>query len=147
MPLHVVYDHQCSDCEADYIPYDHDVPCPQCGKLEVQRFDFIPQAVKSLRFNKSRDGTFLPPAWWSTSLGDQMLGLLFPLFEAGDVDRPANFDAYATSWLASLDWGHRPYLMHHVLGMARRLTEELSKTDGVAQTSPILRKPRLSHNR
>lgn len=128
MPLHVVYDHQCPACSADYIPYDQDVPCPRCGALEDRRFDFIPQAAKSLRFNKQRDGTFLPPAWWSTSLGDQLLGQLFPLFEAGDVERPADFDAFAEAWLASMDWGHRPYLKDHVLGMARRLARELSVT-------------------
>ena len=127
MALHIVYDHQCAACEADYIPYDQDVSCPQCGTLEAERFDFIPQAAKSLRFNKSKDGTFLPPAWWATSLGDQLLGLLFPLFETSDVDRPADFDAFAKAWLASMDWGHRPYLMNHVLGMARRLADELAK--------------------
>lgn len=129
MPLHIVYDHQCPACEAHYIPYDQDVPCPQCGQVEAKRFDFIPRAVKSLRFNKARDGTFLPPAWWATSLGDQLLGFLFPLFEAGDVDRPADFDAFAVAWLDAMDWGHRPYLRHHVLGLARRLADELAKTE------------------
>jgi hypothetical protein len=127
VPVHVVFDHQCAACEADYIPYDRDVPCPRCGAVEAERFDFIRQAAKSLRFNKAKDGTFLPPAWWATSLGDQLLGLLFPLFETSDVDRPADFDEFAKSWLASMDWGHRPYLKNHVLGMARRLADELAK--------------------
>lgn len=129
MPLHVVFDHQCAGCAADYIPYDQDVVCPQCGTLEAKRFDFIKAAAKSLRFNKSKDGTFLPPAWWATSLGDQLLGELFPLFEAADVDRPADFDAFARTWLEAQDWGHRPYLMPHVLGMARRLADELAQPD------------------
>ena len=130
MPLHVVYDHQCSACAADYIPYDSLVPCPQCGALEAERFDFIPQAARSLRFNKAKDGTFLPPAWWATSLGDQLLGHLFPLFETADVDRPTHFDSFAETWLASMDWGHRPYLLNHVLGIARRVAAELNADPG-----------------
>jgi hypothetical protein len=125
MPLHVVFDHQCAACEAEYIPYDQDVPCPQCGKVEEKRFDFVGAALKSLRFNKSKDGTFLPPAWWSTSLGDHVLGMLFPLFEAADVDKPKDFDAFAVAWLEDQDWGHRVYLKPHVLALARRLADEL----------------------
>lgn len=34
MTMHVVYDHECPACEALYIPYDEDVPCPRCGIVE-----------------------------------------------------------------------------------------------------------------
>lgn len=129
MPHHVVFDHQCPACEAEYIPYDADVPCPNCGKVEEKRFDFVAEALKSLRFNQQRDGTFLPPAWWATSLGDQVLGILFPLFEEADVEKPRDFDAFAVAWLEDQDWGHRTHLKDHVLQIARRLADEL-KRDG-----------------
>ena len=134
MTMHITYDHQCAKCGAYYIPYD-EVPCPNCGLVESERFDFIPQAAKSLRFNKSKDGTFLPPAWWATSLGDNILGYLFPLFETSDIDRPTDFDSFADAWLASMDWGHRPYLKDHVLGMARRLADELARPKTATQSS------------
>lgn len=131
MPIHVVYDHECAACAATYIPYDQDVPCPQCGALEAERFDFIPQVANSLRFNKQKDGTYLPPAWWATSLGDQIIGHLFPLFEAWDVEKPRDFERFARLWYDGLDWGNRPYLKEHVLAMARRLVVELGKDEPI----------------
>ena len=37
--------HRCGGCGAFYVPYDQDVPCPQCGRLEKQRCDFVARAV------------------------------------------------------------------------------------------------------
>jgi hypothetical protein len=75
--LHIHYDHQCPTCNAYYIPYDVDVPCPSCGLLEQERFDFISQAVASARFNfKAKDP--VPTAWFAGSLADHILWL--PVF-------------------------------------------------------------------
>ena len=81
MTLHVHYDHQCPNCMAYYIPYDKDVPCPCCGFVEQERFDFIPQAAMSAHYNLETQGSYVPGAWYTGSLGDHILSLLFPLLE------------------------------------------------------------------
>jgi|SRR6266850_4947743 hypothetical protein len=37
MSLHIHYDHRCVNCGAVYIPYDRDVPCPQCEGVATGR--------------------------------------------------------------------------------------------------------------
>jgi len=60
MTLHIKYDHKCSHCYADYIPYN-DVPCPKCGRMERERFDFIPKAIDSIIYNIQHYGRCTPP--------------------------------------------------------------------------------------
>ena len=61
MTKHVDYTHTCPECGALYIRYDNDVPCPQCGLVEEERFNFIPAAVASARFNLE-SGHYVPGA-------------------------------------------------------------------------------------
>jgi hypothetical protein len=128
MTLHVVYDHECEACGAIYVPYDDDVPCPKCGLVEEDRFDFIPEAVVSLRFNKFH-GSYRPPAWWVGSLGDHILNLLFGLLDTYEEEKPDSFREFVASRLAKIDWGDQEYLQNHVLGIALRVHEELEKDD------------------
>jgi uncharacterized Zn finger protein (UPF0148 family) len=66
LTLHIFYTHQCHKCGAFYIPYDKDVPCPNCGLVEKERFDYIPRATESLNFNLKEYGRYIPPAWYAT---------------------------------------------------------------------------------
>lgn len=93
MTLHVTYEHQCPKCAAYYIPYDEVVPCPQCGLIVKDRFDYIEQAAVSMRFNK-REGSYIPSipsAWLVGSLGDHILSLLFLIFDAYEDEAPDDF--------------------------------------------------------
>ena len=84
MTIHINNSHKCPSCDAFYVPYEENLPCPKCGKIEKQDFDiFMPLAVESLMFNK-KQGSFIPPMWIVESFGDHVLHLLFPVFE----DRP-----------------------------------------------------------
>ncbi len=40
MTLHIDYNHNCSECETAYIPYDAEVACPKCGLLEPRPLRF-----------------------------------------------------------------------------------------------------------
>jgi DNA-directed RNA polymerase subunit RPC12/RpoP len=124
MTLHVVYDHQCGKCGALYIPYDADVPCPRCGSIEKERFDFIEPAAESLRYNK-RVGSYRPAAWGVSSLGDHVLSIMFDLFVDHEKMHPENFAVFAAKWLSLQDWGDQPYFQGHFLGIALRLYEAL----------------------
>jgi hypothetical protein len=126
MSVHIDYDHQCPRCGAYYIPYE-DVPCPNCGLMEEERFDFVPQAVDSLLYNLNSYGSFLPPTWWVGSLGDHILRILFIIFEAFRQSGEADFPSFAEQVLAEGDWGDQQYLEKHIYGIALRVYEEIEK--------------------
>jgi len=60
MTLHISYEHKCNQCGTDYIPFDADVPCPKCGLVESERYDFIGAAVRSTLYNLERYGSYQP---------------------------------------------------------------------------------------
>jgi hypothetical protein len=128
MTLHVHYDHQCPNCEAFYIPYDNEIPCPRCGLVETERFDFISEATASLQFNKA-NGSYTPGAWYVSSLGDHILMVLFPLFDAYEEPLHGDFLKFAADWHSKMDWGDQGYLGEHILRIAIRLAEALRLRD------------------
>jgi hypothetical protein len=122
MTLHVYYSHQCTACEAHYIPYDQDVPCPQCGLIKPERFDFIPRALQSMEFNLKQFGSYMPPAWWVGSLGDHVLHLLFRIFDAhADWTEPSDFEGFLDTALGIFQWGEHPYMKEHIRAIALRV--------------------------
>ena len=122
MTLHVVYDHECGGCGAFYIPYDTDVPCPRCGVVEDERFDYIPRAVESVQFNKRSYGSYRPMAWWVGSLGDHILHVLFGILDAYEEKGAGqDFADFADSAVAEMDWGDQDYLKIHVRDIAIRI--------------------------
>lgn len=127
MTLHIPFDHQCPKCSAHYIPYDDAVPCPNCGHVEPERFDFIPQAVASARYNLETYQSYLPGAWYIGSFGDHILKILFGLLEDyKEGPKQPSFPDFAQTRLAQLDWGKQTYLRDHILSIAVRVYESLS---------------------
>lgn len=110
MTLHVVYNHRCPRCKAHYIPYDEDVPCPNCGHVEGERFDYIPLATASLKFNLEVFDSYMPRAWCVRSLGDHILHILFWVFEKFRKQKEKqNFCKFAEKLLSEMDWGEQKY--------------------------------------
>jgi hypothetical protein len=129
MTMHVVYSHECPTCKAFYIPYDSDVPCPRCGAVEKERFDYIPQAVDSMRINKQMGGTYTPGAWWIGSLGDHILSVLFGLFDGYKAQEgQMAFEPFIENALERMKWGDQDYLRTHIQGIALRVREGLDVT-------------------
>ena len=127
MTIHINDSHKCPSCDAFYIPYDEEVPCPRCGKIEEFDFDlFIPIAVESLMFNKEQ-GSFVPPMWYISSFGDHVMHLLFPIFEAYEAEKKGDFRKFAEKHLSELDWGEQKYLEKHLLEIAVRLEKGLQE--------------------
>jgi hypothetical protein len=126
MTLHIPYNHQCAKCQAYYIPYEKNVPCPNCGFLEDERFDYIPQALASLKYNLETEGSYLPAGWWVGSLGDHILFILFKLFEQFKTQKEqADFATFAKDALEKIDWGSQTYLKKHIHSIALRIYEEI----------------------
>lgn len=127
MTLHIYYSHECPKCGAPYIPYDRDVPCPRCGLVEKERYDYIPEAADSLAFNLANYGSYSPLVWAVLSFGDHVLWLLFGVFERYSRSNWENFGPFAGRVLSKMKWGDQSYLEKHVLGIAVRVHEELVK--------------------
>nr|MDO8099642.1 hypothetical protein [Candidatus Njordarchaeota archaeon] len=127
MTLHIYYSHECPKCGAPYIPYDKDIPCPRCGLVEKERYDYVWQAADSLAFNLSTFGSYTPLVWAVLSLGDHILSILFGIFDRHRDNSGQNFEALATRILSQAKWGRQKYLEKHVLGIAIRVNEELMR--------------------
>ena len=125
MTWHVVYSHECGRCDAYYIPYDTDVPCPRCGLVEAERFDYIPQAAGSMRVNRGL-GSYMPGAWWVGSLGDHILLLLFKVFDGYEAQAgELAFEPYLDDALQRIQWEDQGYMQSHLRGIALRIRDEL----------------------
>jgi len=124
MSLHIGYDHQCPDCSASYIPYDSDVSCPKCGHMESERFDFVPEAIESMKYNKL-DGKYTPPAWLDGDISDHILLLLFWLFDAYEASDNINFELFASEWFPELDWQDQQYMCQYMVRLGCRIFEAL----------------------
>jgi hypothetical protein len=128
--VHVYYEHKCAGCQAFYIPYAPGVACPKCGRQESEVFDFIPQAVASLRFNLMTYGSYLPPAWYAGSLGDHCLRLLFAAFEAYRT-RPDQAESFADCLerkLTAMEWGEQVYMLGHLRDIALKVRAVLEES-------------------
>lgn len=123
MTLHIHYNHQCSACGAHYLPYEAKLPCPQCSQPAEMFFDFIERAAVSMEFNLANYRSFTSPAWFSGSLGDHVLWILFHLFDARCGYEP--FAEFAADYLWKLEWGDQIYLRYHIYGIALRLYPRL----------------------
>lgn len=126
MSCHIQYNHECPKCGAFYIPFDQTIPCPKCGAMESERFDFIPKAVESAKFNFMQGGSYVPAAWWVGSLGDHILSMVFRVLDEHRADTTGrSFPIVAAEALARMDWGDQAYLRDHVCDIACRIREQL----------------------
>lgn len=129
MTLHIHYTHQCAQCEAFYIPYHAVVVCPRCGAQENEPFsNFISQAANSALYNQSasallgRGESFVPGAWFSGSLGDHVLHLLFGVLEQHRLQKEEanalSFAEVARQAVDAMEWGDQEYMQEHFYQIA-----------------------------
>lgn len=126
MTLHIDYNHKCRECKAFYIPYDEDIPCPRCGCVEEDRFDFIPQAADSALYNL-RDGSYYPGAWYISSYADHVLHLVFIILEHHRTNGGSKFEDVARRLVNKMKWGDQEYARDHVFAIACRVYEEIQR--------------------
>ena len=127
MTLHISYEHKCNQCGTDYIPFDADVPCPKCGLVESERYDFIGAAVRSTLYNLERYGSYQPWAWRESTFGDRILTRVFHLLQADhDAGGSPPIEARVDTWVNSeMDWGDEAYLAPYFSRICLRVFSEL----------------------
>lgn len=131
--MHIRYNHECPKCQALYIPYDKEVPCPKCGLVEKTRFDFLPQAVRSCLANLDRHASFLPLGWYYSSDADYLQMLIFKMLNKHrKTDNTKSFAAVAREFIDTLNWDDwkwedRDYDKEFIFNLACRVHEEIQK--------------------
>ena len=126
MTLHTFYDHQCPSCEAFYIPYDDVVPCPNCGLVEEERYDFITEAADSVIDNLRHFGSCVPDAWLVDSYGDHILRFVFHILQMlRDGNDGDTIEAIARFVVDRMGWEGQEYAKDHLFAIACRVHEEL----------------------
>ncbi len=132
MATHISYNFQCPRCGADYIPYDTAVPCPNCFKVEEQRFDFVTRAVNAALTNQARRGAYTPVTFVPKSFADQVLKVCLELLQTHSSTGGKTFDEVVVEWTyLPVDWGDQIYVRDFIAGAARRVYEELQKQQAV----------------
>jgi predicted nucleic acid-binding Zn-ribbon protein len=130
MSYHVTYNHKCPKCGAYYIPFDQAVPCPKCGEVESERFDFIPEAATSANINLIRGRRYVPVAWWVGSLGDHILRIIFGLLDEHRAHTARRaFPVIAAEALARMEWGNQLYFRDHIHAIACRVRDHLDREE------------------
>ena len=136
MTLHIHYNHTCPKCDAYYIPYDDAVPCPRCGLIETERFDFVPEAARSALFNIQVYGSFVPSAWYVGSYGDHVLMLIFSILEQYRVNKKdTTFQTVVRAIADKMEFGDQEYAREYVVSLSARIFEEISKISYEEQNS------------
>jgi len=120
MSYHIkLEEYRCSNCDALYIPYKVNMPCPNCKKIPdntpEEYLHFIDQIITSLVINKEREGGYLPSAWYVGSFTDFIQDILFNIFYSLNRDKPKNADKYINEYLDSMEWDEdAPYRKDYI---------------------------------
>lgn len=115
MSLHIMYDHQCSECEAYYIPYEKGIVCPNCGLDEEDIYDIIPELAHSAKYQMDTMGFYTPIAWWIGSFGDHIALIIFQILDAySDQEEGKEFQEVALEYCNNRTWGNQLYMKDHI---------------------------------
>ena len=128
MSLHIMYDHQCLECEAYYIPYAKDIVCPNCGKAEKKVFNIVAELAKSAQYQMNTMGFYTPIAWWTGSFGDYVALIIFQILDAyTNQTEEKDFKSVATEYCNNKTWGNQLYMKNHIRDLTYKVYLELQK--------------------
>lgn len=133
MSLHIMYDHQCSKCEAFYIPYEKGVVCPQCALDEDETYDIVPQLANSANYQMDIHGFYTPIAWWTGSFGDHVAFLIFKVLDKFYTQKENNFQEVAEEHFNSSEWGTQLYMKNHIRDLSYEVYLEIEKQKSIAK--------------
>lgn len=109
MSYHIrLEEYNCPSCNALYIPYKINIPCPNCKKIpdNVPReyLSFIDDLITSLRINKIRNGKYLPNAWYIGSFVEYIQSVIFNIFDRLDISKTSEVEMFVNEYLDSTEW-------------------------------------------
>ena len=125
--MHIYYDHQCPNCEAPYVPYGKDVPCPKCGLVELKRFDFVVPAANSALANLANKGSFTPGTWFVSGIADNFLLHVFHALDFHKDERHRTFDEAAEFHFSRMEFGEFEFLRRYLVRLSIEIFEKISE--------------------
>ena len=128
MSLHIIYDHQCSKCEAYYIPYEEGIVCPNCGLDEKEAYNLVPALANSAKYQMDTVGSYTPIAWWTGSFGDHVALIIFQILDAYDQQEEQDFQKIAQKHCNKHSWGHQLYMKDHICDLSYKVFLELKES-------------------
>ena len=132
MSFHIMYDYQCKNCEAYYIPYDRNARCPNCGINEEEiAEDIISRIASSANYQKNMFGIYTPIAWWQGSFGDYVALLIFQCLDAYEEQAEKSFTEFAQIYFDKRQWGNQLYMKRNIYGLSCRVFEVLDSEKSV----------------
>lgn len=132
MSMHIMYNHQCTNCEAYYIPFDKDVVCPNCGANEEELAEgIISRIVSSANYQKEMFGIYTPIAWWQGSFGDYVALLIFKVLDAYEEQEEYSFTEFAQIHFDKRQWGNQLYMKSNIFELSCKVFEELDSQKSV----------------
>jgi len=120
-----MYTHQCSKCEAFYIPYEKDIVCPNCGLNESEIYDIVTAICNSANYQRNRYGLYIPPAWRIGSFGDHLALLIFKVLDAFNAQKEKKFEEFSLNFFDNVTWGEQLYLKNYVYELSTKVYREL----------------------
>ncbi len=125
MSLHIKYDHQCSKCEAYYIPYEKGIVCPNCGLNEKEVYDLVPRLAYSAKYQMDTMGYYTPVAWWIGSFGDYVALVIFKILDVYYEQKEKNFREITQDYCDNRTWGSQLYMKDHIRNLSYKVFLEL----------------------
>lgn len=115
----------CPKCNARYIPYKVDLPCPNCKVLPATvpdvYLDFIGELVGSLRVNMTREGSYLPAGFYIGSFAEQIQYIVFNIFEHWRKKKPKGDDFIVQYLNEILSKEEIPYMVVHLKSILKEV--------------------------
>lgn len=82
MTIHSDIDYFCPYCEASYVPYSKEMPCPNCGEDVEEYFEgFLEECTQSCVFNLEYFHSYQTSYWIPNNIGDVVFWGVFGLLE------------------------------------------------------------------
>jgi len=119
MTYHIKLDEYfCPKCNASYIPYKKELPCPNCNAVSnsvpEKYLSFIEELVASLRVNMIREGSYSPSGFFIGSFAEQIQYIVFNIFEHWRKKKPKG-DGFIAQYLNEmLSEEEVPYMVKHL---------------------------------
>ena len=118
MSLHIMYDHQCSKCEAYYIPYTEGIVCPNYVLHENEVYDLVSELVHSANYQNDMYGSYSPVACGIGSFGDHEVLLIFKALDKF-YTQEENFH--------SREWSSQLYMKNHIKDLSYNVYLEIEQ--------------------
>jgi len=116
--------HKCKKCGAYFLPFEHNLPCPQCGTPSTEFYDFVSEAATGLQIHKRDYGHYSAAGFFVGGLPEHIFLQLCNAFD--EIQDHSDFPTALRRYLDGSDWGDQKYLSSHIYDIAVRVREKLA---------------------